>query len=70
MCRTYVEDMIDFFVSDTYRDHYFELMKTPHHSLSYRGCRDRLADRLDAIDRKLLRLSQPKDDSYKATNRG
>ena len=35
MCRTAVEDMIDFPVSDHWRDYYFEKGLTPHHSPIY-----------------------------------
>ena len=44
MCRTYVENLIDFKCSDSWQDYYFEKMMTPFHSPSYRACRDRLAD--------------------------
>lgn len=56
MCRTYVEDMIDFKVSDHWRDHYFENGLTPYHSPAYARCRDRHLARLDSIEALLERL--------------
>ena len=44
MCRTYVENQIDFRCSDSWQDYYFERGITPFHSPSYRSCTDRLAD--------------------------
>lgn len=58
MCRTYVEDFIDFRCSDTYRDHYFEAGQTPFHSPRYRGCRDRLASKQIDLDDKLAGLAE------------
>ena len=42
MCRTFVTDLIDFQVSDAWRDHYFEMGLTPFHSSSYRFCKHRI----------------------------
>lgn len=41
MCRTYVEEQIDFPVADVWRDHYYERGLTPYHSPNYAQCRER-----------------------------
>ena len=50
MCRTYVEEMIDFPVSDSWRNHYFDRGLTPHHSPRYRSCRDTLEEKVDGLE--------------------
>ena len=58
MCRTYVEDLIDFPVSDQYRDYYFDKGMTPQHSPKYRACRDRLADKQEALESRIQELAE------------
>ena len=54
MCRTYVEDMIDFPVSDNFRDFYFGKGQSPFHSPTYAKCPERqLASTLTAAVRDL-----------------
>lgn len=55
MCRRFVDDMIDFPTSDAFRDHYYEMGLTPHHSPSYSGCRDLMLDRLERERRQMER---------------
>ena len=57
MCRTYVDDRIDFPCSDLWKDYYFELGQTPFHSPGYASCRDRIDDRLTQLEESIAALA-------------
>ena len=68
MCRTYVENLIDFQCSDTWQDDYFEQGLTPFHSPGYERCRDRLDRRVRIIEESIEELATIAHDMSHATS--